>query len=135
MTTVGGDGLGVADAARNLSRSLAQLLQTAVDEGLFRLEQLGSAVAAERRHLVRQVLLAIGLVLLLLLGAIFTGLAIIAAFWDTHRIAAMAAVAGGYLLLAVIAGLLLWRGAHRKAEPADWASLVVGLLAGARMRR
>lgn len=59
-----------------------------------------------RRRLVGLVLLLVGLWTGALLTLFFGSLWVVIYFWETHRLAAIAGLAGGYLLLALLAA---WR--------------------------
>lgn len=92
---------------RRIIGSVSGLLATVVGIGRTRLELLTVEVREELQRTAE--LLAWGFVALLATGAgiLFTALAIIFNFWDTHRILAAILVAGGFFLLAAIAGLLV----------------------------
>lgn len=124
-----------AQAARNLSRSVEQLTDSTRDYVRARFSELGDSMGAERRRAL-SVLVASGtLALLAIFGLFFAGLAIIIAFWDTHRTAAAVAVAAGYFALAGIAALVV-RANQRESSAVDWIAQLVMLIAGyGRLRR
>lgn len=119
------DPSGVTGAAQQLAQSLARLVDMAADYGRDMLERAEAQIAAERRYRVRQICCIGALLLLVPLGLLFTGVAVIVTFWDSHRVAAAFGVAGAYFLLAVVAVLLM---RSRKPRP---ASSLVGLMATA----
>lgn len=71
-----------------------------------RLELAGLELQDEVDHLVRALAIATAGGLLVAIGCGFGAMAVIVAFWDTHRILAIAAFA--IIFIAVGAGLLLW---------------------------
>lgn len=101
------DPAGVAGAAQQLTQSLVRMLDMAADYGRGMLERAEAEIAAERRYRIRQACCIGALVMLVPLVLVFTGVAVLIAFWETHRVVAAFAVAGGYLLLAVVAALLM----------------------------
>ena len=75
-----------------------------------RLELAGIELQEEIDHVVRAVAIAIAGALLLCIGAAFAAIAVIVAFWETHRVLvlalfALAFVAGGAALLYALARL------------------------------
>jgi uncharacterized membrane protein YqjE len=92
---------------QRLLDSLGSLLATAIGIGRTRLELL-SVELQEELHRVTG-LLAWALIGLLAAGwaLLFAGLAIVLAFWDTHRVLAAAAVMAAYAALAAVAGLVI----------------------------
>jgi uncharacterized membrane protein YqjE len=62
-------------------------------------------------------------------------MAVIAAFWDTYRVLAIAAVAGAFFLLAAVAVWVLWSKRRRHPTAFDWLSQVVALIAEYRRLR
>jgi uncharacterized membrane protein YqjE len=88
-----------------LIASVSGLLATAIDIGRTRLELLTVEVREELHRMAG--LLVLGLVALLAAsaGVLFAGLAVIFAFWDTHRILAAVLVTGGFFALGAVAAL------------------------------
>ncbi|MDQ2639623.1 MAG: hypothetical protein M3Y79_03445 [Pseudomonadota bacterium] len=119
------DAAGVAGAAQQLTQSLARLMEMAADYGRGMLESAEAQIAAEKRYRIRQACCIGALVILVPLALMFIGVAVLIAFWDTHRVAAAFAVAGGYVLLAAVAALVL--GMRRPPR----ANGLVGLAAAA----
>jgi len=101
------DAAGVAGAAQQLTQSLARLMEMAADYGRGMLERAEAQIAAEKRYRIRQACCIGALVILVPLALMFIGVAVLIAFWDTQRVAAAFAVAGGYVLLAAVAALVL----------------------------
>lgn len=63
--------------------------------------------------------LAFAALVLALVGFAFIGIAVIAVFWDTHRVIAAVAVTAVYLLIALTVALVArsrWRGRPRPLE-------------------
>ncbi len=120
---------GFAQAAANLSQSLARLMETVAGFARTRLDLLGGSMETERR---RRMWLAFGtcaLVLLLSFGTLFAGFAVVAAFWDTYRVLAAAAVAAGFFVLAGAVGWTLWAKRRRHPSALDWIAQLVALFA------
>ena len=102
----------IGEAAGQLSCSVARLAQTASNYAHARLEQAENAIDTEGRRRLWLLVSAGAVLLWVSTGVLFAGLAIVAAFWDTHRVLATAAVAAGFLVLAALAGWMLrakWR--------------------------
>ena len=93
---------------RQLLGSVSALLATVVGIGRTRLELLTVELREELNRTAG--LLVWGAVAVLAAGGgvLFAGLAIIFAFWDTHRILAAVLVTAGYFVLAAVAGLVIW---------------------------
>lgn len=94
------DEAGTGEAARRLSDSLAQLLQSAAGVATGMLETVGDAVRSERRRYIVLVCCAGALFLLLGLGGLFAGVAMVLAFHAAAPAWAATAVSGFFLLLA-----------------------------------
>jgi uncharacterized membrane protein YqjE len=92
---------------RQLIGSVSGLLATAIGIGRTRLELLTVELREELQRTAE--LLIWGAVGLLAAGGgvLFAGLAIIFAFWDTHRILAAVLVTASYFALATVAVLLV----------------------------
>lgn len=126
----------IAEAASQLSQSVARLAGSTADYLGARLDQLDSAIQAERRRWLW--LLAGTAATLLLFGAaaLFAGLAIVLAYGESSPALASALVAAAFLLLAIIAGLLLWQRGRRPASVADRIARILALLVeGRRLTR
>lgn len=90
---------------RQLIGSVSGLLATAIDIGRTRLELLTVEFREELHRTARLLVLGAVAVLAAAAGVLFAGLAIIFAFWDTHRILAAVLVTTAFLGLAVVAAL------------------------------
>jgi uncharacterized membrane protein YqjE len=123
------DDTGVGQAARNLSESLARLMTIATMYGRDRLDTVKDSLEAERQQRTALVCSAAGLFLLLGLGSLFAGIAVILAFWSTHPAWAAALVAGVFLILA---GAVAWYMSRlRRQVPSTfvWLASLVALSA------
>jgi len=107
---------------RQLIASVSGLLATLIGIGRTRLELLTVELREEVQRTAE--LLVWGAVALLAAGGgvLFAGLAIIFAFWDTHRILAAVLVVLGYFVLAAGAALLV-RSRLRSRPPFLGATL------------
>jgi uncharacterized membrane protein YqjE len=83
-----------------LFESVRNLLGTLVAMARTRAELLGIELEQELRRIVGMLVGAMVVLALASLGLLFAALTIVASFWDTHRVAATALVAAGFLLLA-----------------------------------
>jgi uncharacterized membrane protein YqjE len=110
----------VAEAAANLSQSLAQLAKTAAGYVGARVEQADHALARDARRRMWMVLAAMALLLWLATATLFTGVAIIIAFWDTHRVIAAVSVAAGFFVLAGAAAGVLYLQWRRRSSTSQW---------------
>jgi uncharacterized membrane protein YqjE len=90
-----------------LFRSVAQLLATALGIAQTRLELLSTELQ-EEVHRVAEIMVWTAVALVAAgVGLFLLALAVIFAFWDTHRVIASIAVTSTFLLIAAIAGLVL----------------------------
>jgi uncharacterized membrane protein YqjE len=94
---------GLFDSLKTLSASLVGIVHT-------RLELLSTDVAEEREHLTTFLVLVLIALGCLGIGVVLLTILIVVAFWETHRIAALAGLAG--LFLATGSGLG-WVAMHR----------------------
>ncbi len=92
---------------RQLIASVSGLLATALDIGRTRLELLTVELREEVHRTAELLVLSLAAVLAAAAGVLFAGLAIIFAFWDTHRILAAVLVTLGFFAVAAITALLL----------------------------
>lgn len=99
----------VAGAALGLGARIRSLAVTVLDLAHTRALLLGTDVELQLQRLRSLALLGIGAFLLLGMALLFATLLVVAAFWDTHRLAALAGVAIVYLA----AGLGCLQGARR----------------------
>jgi uncharacterized membrane protein YqjE len=93
---------------RQLIASVSGLLATALEIGRTRLELLTVELREEVHRTAELLVLGLAAVLAAAAGILFSGLAIIFAFWDTHRILASVLVTLGFFALAAVTALLLW---------------------------
>jgi uncharacterized membrane protein YqjE len=96
--------------------SLRSLLATLVAIAHTRVELFGTELEEE---LHRVVALAVGALLVLALANLalmFSAVAVIAAFWDTHRVVAVAGVAAGFGTLAVVAYFVVRARTQRRSR-------------------
>ncbi len=103
-------------SAGGLFDSLRSLLATLVAMAQTRVELFGTELEEE---LHRVVALAVGAMLVLVfanLALLFAGVVIIAAFWDTHRVASVASVAAGFGALAVVSYFVVRARTRRRTR-------------------
>lgn len=99
-----------------LFRSLSHLLATGIGIAQTRLELLSTELQ-EEVHRVAEIMVWAAIALLAAGVSLFLlALAIIFAFWDTHRVVASVGVTATFFLIAVVAGLTL-RGKVRLKPP------------------
>ncbi len=103
-------------SAGGLFDSLRALMTTLVAMAHTRVELFGTEIEEEVRRVV--VLLLGGLVVLALasLALLFSSLVVIAAYWDTHRLAATVCVAVGYVVLTGASYLALRARTRRRSR-------------------
>jgi len=111
-----------AGPLRQLIASVSGLLATAIGIGRTRLELLSVEVREELNRTAELAVWAAVAVLAAGGGVLFAGLAVIFAFWDTHRILAAVLVTASYFLLAAVAGLIV-RSRLRSRPPFLHATL------------
>ena len=108
---------GLMQSLRNLAATGVGMLQT-------RLELLLSEIEEERVRLLQLLVWGFAALLFLAFGLLMFTLAVVAAFWDTHRLLALLALGILYLVI----GLALAFGARRRAErPKMFASSMAEL--------
>jgi uncharacterized membrane protein YqjE len=102
--------------AGGLFDSLRALLATLVAMAHTRVELFGTEIEEEVRRVIE--LLLGGLVVLALasLALLFAGLVVVAAYWDTHRLAATVGVAIGFTVLAVASYLAVRARTRRRSR-------------------
>ena len=91
---------------RQLIASVSGLLATALDIGRTRLELLTIELREEVHRTAEQLVLGLVAVLAAAAGVLFAGLAIIFAYWDTHRILAAVLVTFGFFAVAATTALV-----------------------------
>lgn len=119
--------IGMADAAGNLTASIARLAQTTASYTRARLDEADDLLQTETRRQLTVLLSACGLILWLSSALLFAGVAVIAACWDTNRVLASAAVAVGYLFIAAAAGWLLLLKCRQRPSLLDWGMRLLAL--------
>lgn len=82
-----------------------------------RVELLAAEMAAEWSRLGRLLLSALALAVSALLGLAFLSFWIIAYFWDTHRLTAIAVVALFYWAAALFLGISIWKWLGQRNMP------------------
>ncbi|CUB06437.1 phage holin family protein [Tepidiphilus thermophilus] len=92
-----------------------RLLEHLLEGGEMRLRLAVLELEEERARLFDLLLLAGLSLALAALGLAFVGVFVVAAFWETHRLAAIAAVAAVFLLGAAFAAWRLRRLARRRS--------------------
>ena len=102
MTAPGEGVAGLGGRIRSLVSGVLEIVET-------RLELLGSDVELQAGRLRTMAALLLGGLLFLALALVFGSPLVIAAFWDRHRLAAIAVVAGAHLA----AGIACLLGARR----------------------
>jgi len=80
--------------------SLRALIATLVAMAHTRVELFGTEVEEELHRVVALVVGSMIVLALASLALLFSALVVVAAFWDTHRVAAVACVAVGFIALA-----------------------------------
>jgi uncharacterized membrane protein YqjE len=89
-------------SAGGLLDSLRALLTTLVAMAHTRVELFGTEIEEEVRRVVVLLLGGLAVLTLASLALLFSGLVVIAAYWDTHRLAATAGVAIGFFVLTAV---------------------------------
>jgi uncharacterized membrane protein YqjE len=103
-----------------LFHSAKSLLPTALALVRTRLELFGVELAEEKGRLIGIAVLGIVAAVCLAMALLLLNIVVMVAFWDTHRWAALACLAGLYLLVALVCALKL-RAALR-AQPMVFAA-------------
>jgi uncharacterized membrane protein YqjE len=123
---------GIAETLGSLSASIARLAQTASSYAQTRLSEADELVRIETRRRLNVLLSACGLMLGFSSALLFAGLAVVAAFWDTHRVLASALVASAFLLFAAVCGWLLLLKWRQRPTLLDWATRLFDLVSPTR---
>ena len=96
--------------------SLRSLIATSVAMAQTRIELFGTEVEEE---LHRVLALAAGVAIVLVLASLallFSGLVVVAAYWDTHRVAAAAGVAIGFIALTAVSYFVVRKQTQRRSR-------------------
>jgi uncharacterized membrane protein YqjE len=95
-------------AARGgLLHSIKDLAQSLLGAARTRLEILATEIEEERLRLEQMLLVALGAVFCVGMGVVLSVFFVVVLFWDTHRLAAVGALAAGFLAVGVVLGLIL----------------------------
>jgi uncharacterized membrane protein YqjE len=124
-----------AEAAGNLSRSLERLAATAKAYARSQLDRAADGMQAEKRRYMWMLISGAAMVLWLSFGTVFVGVAIVIAFWETHRMLAAALVAAGFLVLAGVAAWVLCHNWRRRPTAFEWIGGMLAMLAQYRRPR
>lgn len=97
---------GLFESARTLLGTLVAMART-------RAELFGNELEQELRRIVGMLVGAMIVLALAGLALLFAALTIVASVWETHRVAATALVAVGFVILAVVAYVVIARRGQR----------------------
>lgn len=97
---------------RGLFESLTMLAGTLVAIVQTRLDLLSADLEEDRAHLFALLLLSLVALLCVGVGVVLAMILLVIAFWDTHRLLALAVISGLFLAC----GLMAWLVALRKAR-------------------
>ena len=103
-------------SAGGLFDSLRALIATLVAMARTRVELFGTELEEEVRRVVALLLGGVLVLALASLALVFSGLVVIAAYWDTHRVAATVGVALGFIVLAAVAYLAVRQRTRRQSR-------------------
>ncbi|MCX7054878.1 MAG: phage holin family protein [Proteobacteria bacterium] len=103
-------------SAGGLFDSLRALIATLVAMARTRVELFGTELEEEVRRVVALLLGGVLVLALASLALVFSGLVVIAAYWDTHRVAATVGVAIGFIVLAAMAYLAVRQRTRRQSR-------------------
>jgi uncharacterized membrane protein YqjE len=98
--------------SKGLLESLTILTGTLVAIAHTRLDLLSVDLEEERAHLFSLLVLALTALFCLGIGVVLVTILLVVAFWDTHRLLALGALAGFYLVI----GMGVWAFALHKAR-------------------
>jgi uncharacterized membrane protein YqjE len=98
--------------SKGLLESLTILAGTLVAIAHTRLDLLSVDLEEERAHLLSLLVLTLAALLCLGIGVVLATILLVVAFWDTHRLLALGALAGFYLVI----GMGVWAFALHKAS-------------------
>lgn len=124
-----------AEAAGNLSRSLERLAATAKAYARSQLDRAADSMQAEKRRRMWMLISGAAMLLWMTIGAVFAGMAIVVAFWETHRVPAIVAVAAGFFVLAGVAAWVLSRKWRQRPTAFEWIAGLLGMFAEYRRSR
>ncbi len=98
--------------SKGLLESLSVLAGTLVAIAHTRLDLLSADLEEERAHLFSLLVLTLAALLCLGIGVVLATILLVVAFWDTHRLLALGALAGFFLVV----GMVVWAFALHKAR-------------------
>jgi uncharacterized membrane protein YqjE len=98
--------------SKGLLESLTILAGTLVAIAHTRLDLLSTDLEEERAHLFSLLAWTLAALLCLGIGVVLATILLVVAFWDTHRLLALGALAGFYLVI----GMGVWAFALHKAR-------------------
>ena len=98
--------------SKGLLESLTTLAGTLVAIAHTRLDLLSADLEEERAHLLSLLVLTLAALFCLGIGVVLATILLVLAFWDTHRLLALGALAGFYLVI----GMGVWAFALHKAR-------------------
>jgi uncharacterized membrane protein YqjE len=98
--------------SKGLLESLTMLAATLVAIAHTRLDLLSTDLEEERAHLFSLLVLALVALFCLGVGVVLATLLLVVAFWDTHRLLVLGALAGCFLVV----GMAAWGFAMHKAR-------------------
>ena len=98
--------------SKGLLESLTTLAGTLVAIAHTRLDLLSADLEEERAHLLSLLVLTLAALFCLGIGVVLVTILLVVAFWDTHRLLALGAPAGLYLVI----GMGVWVFALHKAR-------------------
>ena len=98
--------------SKGLLESLTILAGTLVAIAHTRLDLLSADLEEERAHLFSLLALTLAALFCLGIGVVLATILLVVAFWDTHRLLALGALAGFYLVI----GMGVWAFALHKAR-------------------
>jgi len=99
-------------ASKGLLESLTGLAATLVAIAHTRLDLLSADLEEERAHLLSLLVLTLAALLCVGIGVVLVTILLVVAFWDTHRLLALGALAGFFL----VTGMAVWAFALHKAR-------------------
>lgn len=98
--------------SRGLIESLTTLAATLVAIAHTRLDLLSTDLEEWREHVLSLLVLSLVALFCLGVGVVLAAILLVAAFWETHRLAALGALAGFFLAV----GMAAWRFSMHKAR-------------------
>ncbi len=112
--------------SKGLIESLRALASTLLTVAHTRLELLSTDIEEDRAQLLSQVCWIVGAMFCLAVGLVLVAILLVVAFWETHRLIALGALAGFFLLLGTVA--LGFARHQAKSKPKLFFSSLLELL-------